>query len=183
MTAPRLMAVTPAGRSLRAPCFILSLRSSLVGFCGNPRGKGRCDLRSGDKAIAPSIARRAHEQHPARAERVLVEQLGPALEGLVGSDHRAIKGCTCGADPFAAFDGRERSLRLEALADSLGRKDQHVAGQLDGDRREAGANGSVGKGLVPDLVVQIVVEMLRIVLSAYESHLGLSRSARDSRPT
>src|SRR5262249_18318432 len=70
----------------------------------------------------------------------------------------------------AALDDGERALRLERPAEALGRKHQHLAGQRDGKRREAGADAAIGQRLVPDLVLQVVPEMLRVGLAVHQRH-------------
>jgi hypothetical protein len=64
-------------------------------------------------------------------------------------------------DPFPALHDGERSFLLERKRQALGRKDKYLTHQICRPPRETGANRPVVERLVPDLVLDVVEQMLR----------------------
>src|SRR5215475_3380496 len=149
-----------------------SLGPIFVCFRCKPSSKGRTHGSTGHQMIAPTGISWAHNQHPAGAEGILIQELRPPLELLVGSDNGTGERSPRRAYPFATLNYCKGTPSLEILGHTFGRKDKHLAGKLDGDRCEARAYHAFGLRLVPDLVFKIIVEVLRIVLAIYERHFG-----------
>jgi len=64
------------------------------------------------------------------------------------------------ADPFAAFDHGEPAVLLEGVAEPLWREDDDFAHQRRRPAGEASAQRAVTKRRIPDLVLDVVEEML-----------------------
>src|SRR5262245_34583715 len=158
------------GLRLRPETRSSALAAALVRFGLEPRRKHGTDLRPRQEILLPRGIVGAYDEHPTSIKRVLVEETGLALQIGVGGHHYAVEGGTRGPNPLAALDDGERALRLERPAEALRREHQHLTGQRNSKRCEAGADGAVGKGLIPDLVLKIIVEMLRILLSVHQRH-------------
>src|SRR5215467_8878473 len=153
-----------AGPALFGPIFIR--------FRCKPRSEGRPHGSTGHQMIAPTSISWANDQHPTGAEGILIQELRPPLELGVGGDNGTGERSPGCAYPFATLDYRKGTLGLEILGHTFWGKDEHLAGKLDGDRREACAYHAFWQRLVPDLVFKIIVEVLGIVLAIYERHFG-----------
>src|SRR5215470_5004763 len=86
----------PCVRSLR-----LRARPSLVRFRCKPSLEGRAHGGTGHQMIAPTSIYRAHDQHPAHAEGILIQELRPALELWVGGNYGTGERSPRCAYPFA----------------------------------------------------------------------------------
>src|SRR5215475_1158135 len=149
-----------------------SLGPIFVCFRCKPSSEGRAHGSTGHQMIAPTGISWANNQHPAGAEGILIQELRPPLELRVGGNNGTGERSSRRAYPFATLDYCKRTLSFEILGHTFWGKDEHLAGKLDGDRREARAYHAFGQRLVPDLVFKIIVEVLRIVLAIYERHFG-----------
>src|SRR5262249_3424926 len=148
----------------------VSISASLVGAACKPCVECGCYRIARHKALAPVVGPRTYDQQPTHAEWILVEKFGLPLQRLVVGDGDAVEGGARRADPFSALYHGERPVLLEVSTNTLRRDDQHIAHQCRRPGREARANRPVTERLIPNLVLDIVIEVIRKIVVLYLDH-------------
>src|ERR1700731_3404634 len=97
--------------------------------------------------------------------------------------HAAVKTGTRSADPLAALDHGEPAVLLEGVPEPFWREDEDFAHQRRGPAGEAGAQRAVAERRIPDLVLDVVEQMLgKLVILHAGQRTPQKVSTRQSSP-
>src|ERR1700722_3065426 len=160
-----------------------SARPLLVCAAGNPTLDCRPDGGAGNEAGLPIVPRRPDDQHPAVAECVAGQKRRLVDQLFVVRHHSAVKPGARRTDPFAALDHGEPAVLLETVAEPLRREDEDFAHQRRGPAGESGAQRAVGQRRIPDLVLDVVKQMLgKLVILHAGQRMPQKVKTRQSSP-